>query len=198
MTPSTRLKTVAVIAFALGGAVGFFAGVLSVESARGFIADLFESEEQAQVAAPKRIQRQHFSLEYPGNWAIDVKDSDYDPDHHFSIDSPGDSTIMFLIAVGDLDPGDALEQHVAAQLKSTIKGAKRTPFDRYGSFHGQGAHLKGKVLGMVPGALRIFCFRSGDRTFQITELVYDEDRAMVDPGLSMIEKSLRLAGPTEN
>lgn len=195
MTPSTRLKTVAVVAFALGGAVGFCAGVLSVESAREFIADLFQSEERALVDAPKRLERQHFSLDYPGNWAIDVKDPDYDPDHLFSIESPGDSSVMFLIAEGDLVVEDALEQHVAAQLESTIKGAKRTPFDRYGSFQGHGALLQGKVLGMVSGSVRIFCFRRGDRTFQIIELVYDEDRVKVDPGLRVIEKSLRLSGP---
>jgi hypothetical protein len=195
VSPSARLKLVAVLAFALGVGVGFFAGVLSVEGARDLFLAMFRSEQQAKVDAPKRIERPSFSLEYPGNWAIDAKDPDYDPDHLFSIDTPGDGFVMFVIAEGELDAADALEQHVANQLKATIKGAKRTAFDRYGSFQGHGALLQGKYLGLAPGSVRIFCFRQGDLTFQITELVSDEDRAKVEPGLRLVEKSLRLAGP---
>jgi hypothetical protein len=195
MASKAELRLVGAVCFAAGVAVGFGAGVLSVKSARDFFVDLFRSEERAATASPTHLARPAFSFDYPSNWSVDVKDPDYDADHMFSIDTPGQSFVMFMVADGEVDPRDALELHVTQQTEKVIKDAKRTPFEHYGSFEGHGALLEGKHLGMVRGSVRVFCFRSGNRTFQILENVFEEDRAKVEPGFRLIEKTLRLEGP---
>jgi hypothetical protein len=70
----------------------------------------------------------------------------------------------------------------------------RTPFTHWGSYEGQGALLKGKLLGLTPGTIRVFSWRSGTHTFAVMEQTYDEDRARVAPGFDLIERTFHVTG----
>ena len=176
--------------------VGFVAGVLSLKGAQRFVAGLFESERAATVEQTITVNRPAFRFEYPGNWRIDITDSDYDPDHMFSVDSPGQSFVMFAIAEGELEPEMMVEKQVAAQLSRTMKDGAKTPLSQWGTRSVKGALLKGKYLGIAPGTIRVVAFRGHQKTYTIIESTYDEDRAMVQAGFDLIARTFHLKGPS--
>jgi hypothetical protein len=169
--------------------VGVCGGVLSVKGARTFFAELVESERPADISSTIAIDRPSFALKYPGNWKVRIDDADYDPDHMVSIDSPGESFVLVVVAVGALDPATSVRSHVTLQTSKLIQGATNTPFTHWGAFAGSGALLSGKYMGITPGSMRIFSWRSGEQTFTIIESTYDDDRARVAPGFSLIERT---------
>jgi hypothetical protein len=182
-----------VVLIALGAfGLGVGTGILAVKSGREFVASLFESEKKADVARPKTVDRPLFRFDYPGNWTIDTADEDYDPDHSFSVESPGESLAMFQIAEAELDPKETLEIHAQLQSDKLLKGAARTAFTAWGKHTGEGVLLRGKMLGIVPGSVRIFCFQAGGQTIVVIESTYDEDRANVLPGFELIERSFEI------
>ncbi len=183
---------VTVLCFLGGGALGFGGGVASVKAARDFFGSLSRIEQRANVATRRSLNRPGFRFDYPGNWKLDSDDADYDPDHCFSIDSPGQSVIMFLIADSEADAKRRLETHVAAQLAKTMKDAKRTAFDHWGRYQGEGALLSGRYVGFTQGTIRIFVFAAGGRTYTIVQSTYDDDRANVEPGFRLIEQSFQV------
>ncbi|MBI5545117.1 MAG: hypothetical protein HY901_14600, partial [Deltaproteobacteria bacterium] len=152
----------------VGGGLGFLGGVLSVPAARSFFAGMFEDERQADVAHPKRFERPGFRFDYPGNWKIDREDSDFDPDHLVSVESPGASFAMVIVAAPELDPAAATRAQEEAFSKKLFRGqATRTPFQKWGRFQGEGVDLGGRILGLSPGAVRVFSFRAGEATFTV-------------------------------
>jgi hypothetical protein len=183
---------IAIICLMIGGGIGFFAGVLSVKVARDFLSGMFQNERAADVTQGVVIARPAFVFTRPGNWQIDTKDTDYDPDHMFSVDSPGQSFVMFFVADGDLDPATAVDEHVKMQTSKVMKDATQTPLTTWGSHSGSGILLTGKQLGMMSGTIRIFAFREHDKTYTLIESTYDEDRASVQPGFDLIAQTFRV------
>ena len=122
----------------VGGVVGFGAGVASVKAAREAFTAAFQDERSAEVDAPQSIDRPAFRLQYPRNWKVDAAGADHDPDRNFSIDSPGQSFVMFVIATGEMDPRVAASAHVSQQTAKLMRDAKRTPFARWGPHGGVG------------------------------------------------------------
>ena len=51
----------------------------------------------AQAKSANVIERDSFLLKYPADWKIDTQDEDYDPDAFFSLESPDDNLVMFMI-----------------------------------------------------------------------------------------------------
>lgn len=191
----TSTWLVAIVCFVLGCGVGLVAGVLVVKEGREFVANAFRSERTAAVDNPIAVERPAFRFQHAGNWKVDVGASDYDPDHSFSVDTPGQSFMLFEIADAQLTPRSVLEQHVEAQTSKVMKSATRTSFTKWGAHEGEGAVLEGKLLGLTPGSIRIFCFRSHERTFTVIEQTYDEDRAQAGPGFALVERTFQLKEP---
>jgi len=186
---------VAIACLLIGGVIGFFIGVSSVHEARGVLTGMFHAEQKAGTETPVVLERTSFRLQTPGNWKVDTTDPDYDADHMFSIDSPGQSFAMFQVLEGAVDPKAIVEKQVDAQTSRVVKEATQTPFDKWGRYAGEGVLLKGKLLGTVPGEIRIFAFREGSQTFSIVETTYDEDRSSVQPGFELIERSFEVKTP---
>jgi hypothetical protein len=188
-----RERKIAALFLVLGGALGFGGGVLSVSGARAVFAALFRSEQAADVKGSTKLDRPAFELSYPGNWKVDTSATDYDPDHMFSIDSSGNSFALFVVAeTTALEPSAVVEEHAKLQTEKVVKGATRTPFTKWGAFEGSGVTLTGKMLGITPGVVRIFAWRSATRTFTVVESTYDDDRANVSPGFDLIARSFRV------
>ncbi|HSO37529.1 MAG TPA: hypothetical protein VLT33_33620 [Labilithrix sp.] len=191
----TPVKRIAVGFLLLGGVLGFGAGVLAVKEGRSFVAGAFQTEQKATVGQPTTVDRPAFRFQYAGNWKVDVGDKDYDPDHSFSLDSPGQSFVMFQVADGALDPKEVVETHATLQTSKLVKQATRAPFTRWGAYTGEGILLKGKLLGLTPGSVRIFSFRDREHTYTVVESTYDEDRANVGPGFELIERTFLVKDP---
>jgi hypothetical protein len=176
---------------AVGGVVGFGAGVASVKAVREIFLSAFQDERSAEVDQPQLVDRPAFRLQYPQNWKVDTADTSYDPDRMFSIDSPGTSFVLFSILTGEIDPQLALDAQVN-QHQKVIHDATRTPFERWGAYPGKGMLLTGKKLDISPGTVRIFAFRVGERTFTVVESTSDDDRSKVAPGFALVERSFRV------
>ncbi len=168
-------------------------GVLVVGCA-GFFEGLVETEQKADVRATKPIVRERFSLEYPGNWTVDEEDEDYDPDHLFSIDSPGSCHVTFVVFDSAISAKTCVEAQVEAFVPKIVKNPVQTPFVRWGSYYGEGVTLAGKILGLLKGSIRIFAHESvrEDLTLTIVEFCYDEDLPLVRPGFELIERTFEL------
>jgi hypothetical protein len=182
------------IGLAIGVAVGYPAGVLSVGAARTFFASMFQDEQGADVAHPVTIDRPAFRLQYPANWRVDTTDSDYDADHMFSIDSPGQSFVMFVVADGDIDPKATVAEHVEQQTSKVMRNATRAPFNHWGAYAGDGMLLVGKQLGITPGTTRIFSFRGNQHTYTLIEFTNGADRGKVSPGFQLVERTFKAKG----
>jgi hypothetical protein len=176
----------------VGAVGGFVAGVASVKAARDTFVAAYQDERSAEVDQPQRIDRPTFRLQYPRNWRVDTAASDHDPDRNFSIDSPGQSFVLFMIATGEMDPKTTVDAHVSQQTAKLMRDATRTPFERWGSYRGEGVLLTGKMLGLTPGTIRIFAFREGERTVTVLESTYDDDRSKVAPGFALIERTFQM------
>ena len=103
ITPGVLVAAV-ILSLVIGGIAGFVLGIASTRAGKAFIRGMVEAEKNAEVTHPQKLVREKFELEYPSNWKIDAEDKDYDPDHMFSIDSPGNAFVMFVIGSGDTDP----------------------------------------------------------------------------------------------
>jgi hypothetical protein len=162
-----------------------------------FFEGLMQTEQRADVRAAKPHVRERFRLEYPGNWTIDEEDEDYDPDHLFSIDSPGSCHVSVIVFDAAIPAKDSVGAQVEALVPRLVKEPVQTPFTRWGAYDGEGMALAGKILGVLKGSVRIFAHESAaeDLTFTIVEFCYDEDLPLVRPGFELIERSFQLGSP---
>jgi len=179
-------------ALLVGGVAGFLLGIASTRFGKSLIEDIVESEESADTAHPKWLARDGFRLKHPGNWAVDTQDEDYDPDHCFSIESPGSAFVMFILGDGDLDPKETLDARIEP-FRKLMSSPSIEEFERYGSLRGAGAILRGRILGS-PTTVRLFGYCRDGLHIQITENCPDEDRRDVEAGLWLIEKSFSIEG----
>ena len=173
-------------------ALGVLFGVI-VGCAVGF-ERLAQAEQKADVRATKPIVRERFQLEYPGNWTIDEEDEDYDPDHLFSIDSPGSCQVTVIVFGAAISAKSSVEAQVEALVPRVVKDPVQTPFARWGAYDGEGVTLHGKIFGVLKGSIRIFAHESAreDLTFNVVEFCYDEDLPLVRPGFELIERTFEL------
>jgi hypothetical protein len=151
-------------------------------------------EPPADVEHPRTLARDRFQLDYPGNWMIDADADDYDPDHLFSIDSPGSCHVTLILLDARVGARTSLDAHVEAFVPELLKDPTRTPFSRWGAYEGEGVVLAGKILGALPGSLRLFAHddADGERTLNVVEFCYDDDMRAVRPGFELIERSFLL------
>ena len=131
-------------------ALGVLFGLV-VGCAGGF-ESLVQTEQKANVRATKPIARERFHLEYPSNWTIDEEDEDYDPDHLFSIDSPGSCHVTVIVFDSAISAKNSVETQVEAFVPKIVKDPVQTPFAGWGAYDGEGVTLAGKILGLQKGS----------------------------------------------
>jgi hypothetical protein len=189
IAPSILVVAV-IVSLAVGGIAGFFLGIVSTKAGKAFIRDMVEDERNAEVSQPAKLVRDRFELQYPSNWEIDTEDEDHDPDHMFSIDSPGSAFVMIVIGDVASDPEDNLQTHLR-QFEKLMSNSATSRFDRYGGLTGKGATLKGRIMG-IRTTVRLFACQQDDLTILITQQCPDEDFKQTQGGFSLIEKSFVL------
>jgi len=183
-----RILVIAVaVSLVVGGVAGFFLGIASSKAGKAFIRDIFEEERMAEVSHPKKLVRDKFELQYPSNWNVSVDDEDYDPDHLFSIESPGTAFVMFAIGTLEMEPEDNLQIQIR-EFEKLMGSPSMDRFESYGRLTGKGVTLKGKVMGIKTTA-KLFAFHQDGLTVMITQQCPDEDLKCVQDGLTLIESS---------
>lgn len=143
----------------------------------------------AQGPQTRNIERDSFSLKYPADWKIDTEDEDYDPDNLFSIDSPGDNMIMFMIFNVAMDKDELLKVQTEAFSSSLIKKPEISEFNTWGNYNGTGRILKGKLLGVFKGFVRIFIYNDLHKTMVVVEQCYDKDYEKLKKDYDLISSS---------
>lgn len=179
-----------VVSLAVGGVSGFFLGVATTDWGKSFLSDVLTDEQSANIAQPQKLTRKRFDVQYPGNWKIDTKDSDYDPDAMFSIESPGSAFVMFVFGSISTSPEEMLKTQIEPFIK--ILGSPTiTKFDHYGKLPGKGALLKGRIMG-IRTTVKLFSYSKDNQTMMITQQCPDEDFKKAGKGFELIETSLVL------
>jgi len=182
----------AVLFLFIGLVVGFFLGIGATKAGSAFLEDVMTGEAPADVAHPKSYVRPGFSFKYPGNWKIDTSDKDHDPDHFLSVESPGSCMTMLIVFDTPLDPAQSVQNQVDAFVPKLLSAPSRAPFTSWGKLTGQGVLLKGKMLGINPGSVKVFSHANDKRSFVVVEQCYDEDMKDVKPGFDLVESSFEL------
>jgi hypothetical protein len=164
----------------------------------GALEGLVQTEQEADVRAPKRIVRERFRVEYPGNWTVDQEDEDCDPGHLFSIDSPGSCHVTFIGFDGVISAKTSVAMQVEGLVPKILREPVQMPFARWGAYAGEGVALAGRMLGLERGSIRIFAHESEpeDLTLTLVEFCFDEDLPLVRPGFELIERSFELGRRT--
>lgn len=179
-----------VVAFVGGNVTGCFIGVGSTKFGQEFLERMMATEKPADVRQPRKLMRPGFVLRYPRNWKIDVEDEDHDPDHRFTIESPGACYTTLILYDVASDPEHNVKEQVE-HFKKLVYDSEVTKFDKWGTFSGHGSDVKGRLLGLK-GGVKAFSHSTDARSFVVINLYYDEDRKMVDPGFDLIERTFTL------
>ena len=147
-------------------------------------------EPTPDMTSTKTIDRDGFTVKYPGNWTIDTGDPDYDPDALFSIDTAGNCFVMFHLFGHDIDLAEATAAQVE-EFEGMLSSTSVADFTTWGSYTGDGKEIKGKFL-FLPTTVRPFAFTDGSRSFLVAEFCYDEDQPAVEPGFELVRTSFQL------
>lgn len=140
--------------------------------------------------AQHKIDREGFSMQCPAGWAIDTADEDYDADALFSIDSPdGENMIMFVIYDMALDTADLMKKHEEGFTAKLLKNPAVTRFSSWGRYKGSGKILKGKLMGVLKGTVRIFIYTDGKKTMTVIEQYYDKTYEELKQGYELMASS---------
>ncbi|GAA4319575.1 hypothetical protein [Flaviaesturariibacter amylovorans] len=155
------------------------------------------SPPQQQLGHASRIiDRAAFRLYYPAAWTIDTADDDYDPDALFSIDVSNDNAMsMFFVFDTDIDEDLFVNEQVKEFRNQLLKKSTLTRFREWGRYRGTGVELKGRIMGVFPGRVRIFAHSGAESSFINVEQYFDSDSARVAPGMELIAASFLLKQP---
>lgn len=134
------------ICLIVGGTLGFFIGVATSEFGQMAWDEASMVEKEADVGNPTSLARAPYSLQYPGNWSIDIERSDYDPDRFFYIDTPGGSYVEITIEDYGTEPSESLDEKIS-WYEDYFSNPEFSNFDQYGSFTGTGRVVKCRGLG---------------------------------------------------
>ncbi|WP_437980156.1 hypothetical protein [Sorangium sp. So ce117] len=173
----------------IGLVVGFFAGIGATKAGAAFLEDLASSEAPADLAHARSYVRPGFSFKYPGNWSVEADPPDNDPDHHVNVESPGSCMTMIFVLDVPTDPAANVQAQIDGFVPKLLSAPARTPFTTWGKYAGQGMLLKGKLLGVSSGSVRVFSHADDKRSFIAVEQCHDEDMENVKPGLDLVESS---------
>lgn len=183
---------VALLFLFIGLGVGFVCGIGATKVGASFLEGMTSKEEPAEVTHPRSYVRPGFSFKYAANWKLEAEGPDNDPDHHVNVDSPGSCLTMLFIFDVAISPEVNVKAQTDAFVPKLISAPSRTLFTGWGRYEGQGVILKGKMLGITPGSLRIFSHADDKRSFVVVEQCYDEDMAHTKPGFDLVESSFEL------
>ena len=157
-------------------------------------------ERPADLDHPQVIDRALFQLSCPGNWTVGREEANYNPDHLFTLLSPGQSQrLLVIVEAKPSDPAKNVAAQFAGIRKKFSSSAKQIPFTRWGHHTGKGVDVSGRMLGFVSGEARVFSHSDATRSFTIVEIRTDRDAFISGAAAAFdsIAQSFRLHNPCE-
>ncbi|MDP7112123.1 MAG: hypothetical protein QGH45_09170 [Myxococcota bacterium] len=173
-----------------GGGTGGDWDSYSAEGTETGAAASSSDEPAPDTASPQTIDRDGFTVQYPGNWTIDSADVDYDPDALFSLDTAGNCFVMFHVFDEEIDLAAATKGQVD-EFTQMLSSTTVTSFTTWGAFEGEGQQIAGKFL-FLPTTVRAFAHNASGRSFLASEFCYDEDWPAAEPGFEQVRRSFTL------
>ena len=86
-----------------------------------------------------------------------------------------------------------MDAQVESFRKLVMKSPKSvTPFTKWGSFNGNGYEMKGKILGVFNGSVRLFAMTVKERSILVVMQCFDEDVPKLKSGFQLIEESFKI------
>ncbi len=132
-------------------------------------------------------------MKYDAKMKVDSSDADFDFDSYFTFNTPSDNGfVSFFIFNVKIDEEQAVKDQVAAMSKEVMKEPTVTKLETWGKYKGHGAVMKGKLMGLMKGEIRIFAYGTDDRSILVVYQVYESDKPLDLPGLELMEKTFTL------
>ena len=157
------------------------------------------SSDSKQIPAETFVQKKYwldrpgYLLQYYPNWTIDSTDKDFDLDSFFTLNPPVENGFAtFFIYGKSTDEKENVEAQVLAHLRTTMKNGKVIYFEKLGNYTGHGAMIQGKMKGIDSAEIKIFSHSSGSQSFLLVVGYSTIDKAIVSPGIELIENSFKL------
>ena len=152
------------------------------------------TKKQGQSAAKQiKLDRPLYKMSYAGDWSVDSSDQDFDWDSYFTLDSKsGSGFISIFVFNTGIDAKDAVDQQIKAHLAKTMKDGQVTLFEKWGEYKGQGANIKGKLMGSFKGNINIFSYSTDTTGFIAVYQVLDSETEKDIPGIDLIQSSFHL------
>lgn len=152
-------------------------------------ATLGKSSDQTEIAV-KSINNDTISLQHHADWELDSSADDYEPETRFTINSPYNSYVTIRIDQYKRTPESLIEDILYRLDGPAITTFSRSNFTQWGKHQGVGRHLKGKIMDMFPGGVRVFVTRPLNNTLIITEFYFSEELEDTAPGYMVISETL--------
>ncbi len=192
MKPAAVAALAGGLGLAVGLTGGFFLGVASTDVGRAAFANLVAVDVPADIDHPKSINRPKFTLQYPGNWVIGTEAENYDPDHVFTLRSPGGGhRVVFIVKDAPTDPQTSVDLQRKALEAKILRGATAEPLTHWGTFDGRGVTLSGRSLGVAQSTTTIFAW--SDTQKSLTVIAFSGERSALrsrsDEALALIANS---------
>lgn len=167
-------------------ALGYWLGPRTL---RDIAVGIFEISRPADLQKTHTLSNRYFSLKYPGNWTIDTRDPDYDPDTYFDINAPAQGTVIVQIFDPQVTPQEGVATIVEPMKKLVLKRTE-TSFDSWGKQKGHGIQLRGFLFAGI-ARIRVFGLGNDRATVVIIEMRYDEDERNNRRGYDLIAESFK-------
>lgn len=142
----------------------------------------------------KVIDRTNFTLKYPTAWKEATDDPDYKAESHFTMNGPEkkQSYVSFDIVNKTEDPVKLLASTIEGLDGYAINALTKTKLEEWGTFKGQGMHLKGKILGTYPGGIKIFIFNSDHHNIMVIEYYWAEELKDLQADIDFIQNNFTM------
>jgi hypothetical protein len=146
-------------------------------------------EAEPDVRHPRRIVRDAFQLEYPGNWHVDPTIDGYDPDHFFSIEPQfADCAVHFHIGGDFADPEGALDSYRDGIEAAFTEVTWLPPHHSWGRLQGRGARGSARFAGNSY-MIALFATEHDGRVALVREVCGEDAHHRVEAGLKQIRGS---------
>lgn len=142
----------------------------------------------------KSIDRIAFVLKYPSAWHEGTEDGDYKPETYFTLKSPNKKETYVQFSVSDkAEDAQKLVDNLRADLDgpaiTTLSTSKLT---EWGDHQGKGIYLKGKILDVAPGGIKIFVFNNDKHNVLVLEYYFSSELKDLQADLDYISKNFTI------
>jgi len=138
------------------------------------------------------IDRTDFSMKYPVGWSEPKDAKDYDANANFTLFSPKNSSLQFIIMNKADDPKKVVDSAVKKIDGVQITTLSRSNLSEWQKHKGVGQYLKGKIVDSFPGGIKVFCFSSAKHNVLVIETTFSDDLKDTQADIQFIGESIKM------